>query len=695
MNRATRLLAPFLLLLCGQALAAETLDATNRDFDQLHLTLRVEPDIRARTIRGEALLRFASLVYDMKRLRLHSLDTTVKSVTDGLSRELPFTHEKGILSIGLARPLAKGEESEVVVTYESKPTRGIYFHAPSEKHPHIPLSLYSQGEGTDNRRWIPCYDEPDDRLTLELLAVVPDELKTVSNGLKVSERYLPGPRREDHWVFDQRLPTYCICLSIGPYETHVEEHGKLLLETNAFKGDLDQARIAFGRVGPMIDFFGEYLGVPYPYGRYAHTLVWEFVFGGMENTTATTMNMRLLHPKEVMPNFSADSITAHELAHQWFGDYLTCETWSHIWLNEGFATYFTDLFFEQAEGTDEFRVRRWRQTHGYMRGTPHPERLKLKRSERGDQPLELFGGKQYNRGAAILHQLRLELGDDVFRKAMGRYVREHADSAVVTDELRRSVEREAGCDLSWFFDQWVYGAGYPALEVSYRAPTRPAWDRTASRAPPVFRGGDLLLTVRQTQPQGGGQGLFRLTVPVRVETQGGVIRERLAVHLREHEFAIPVKGAVRHVRVDDGAWLLARVTTKQPVGAWDHQARSDEDVVGRIDAIQVLEKHGERGAKVIAEVLEKDPFYAVRVEAARILARHPSSPHALRALLSARNDADSRVREAAYQALGGFTREQAGAAVIEGLRAEKHPYVLAAAARAAGRLHLEAAFETL
>ncbi len=656
------------------------LDRTDRDFDQEHLVLRIRPDIRAGTVTGTAELSFLALTDGFRVLRLHSRETKVFSVTDGAGTPLLFELKDGELRMTLSHPLAKGAAGKVTIRYESKPTRGMYFHVPTKAEPQVPLSCYTQGEGADNRHWFPSYDLPDDRMTVELFIDVPDELKTISNGLMTGEQYRPGPRRIDHWVMSERLPSYLVSVVVGDYECWLEEHDGVLLEVNAFKGTLEQARYTFDRTKEMLDFFSEYLDHPYPYQRYAQTFVWDFLYGGMENTTATTMNMRLLHGPEVRPNFDASSIVAHELAHQWFGDLVTCESFSHLWLNEGFATYMTDLFFEEADGIDEFRVRRRRQNGSYLAGTPKPSELGHTRSPRGDQPLELYGGKNYNRGAAILNQLRLELGDEKFQAGLRLYLDRHDDGTATSDDLKRAFSDAAGRDLTWFFDQWVYGAGYPVLRVTKE----------------YFPGRKMLkLRIRQEQPEGGGQGLFRLTVPIRVQTADGALPARATIFEREHVFEMPCAQAPRYVRIDDGSFILARVENEQGFAEWADQAETCPDVAGRIDALHALVTFGSRGAKVIAKALAGDHFYAVRSEAAGLLARLPESPDALAGLLSAVTDEDTRVREAAYLALGSRTRKEAGAVVLDAAWRLKQPYVLAAAARATGRLRPTEAFEAL
>jgi len=668
----------------GAADPAPPLDATTRDFDQLHLAVRVTPRIAEGSVDGEATLTFASLADPLRTLRLHSEDTSVLGVRDGAGRALEFRLEGGVLSVSLAEPLPRGKETSVTVAYRSRPVHGMYFHAPTPENPDRPLQVYSQGEGSDNRRWIPCYDEPDDRLTVEVFARVPVDLRTVSNGTLLESRPAEGGLREDHWRLDQRIPTYLVSLIAGKFDVATGRHRDVPLEYLGPPGRAEEAREGCSGTPAMMAFFETWLGVPYPYPRYAQTTVWDFVYGGMENASATTMNMRLLQAPGDRPNYSADGLVAHELAHQWFGDLLTCRTWDHLWLNEGFATYFTDLFFESRDGPEEFALHRHGHNREYMDGTPDASKLGLSRNPRGDVPLELFGGKQYDRGAAILHELRLEVGDDAFRRGISRYVRDNADRAVTSEDLRRAVEAEAGRDLRWFFDQWVYGAGYPVLKVSCEF-------AGAADGPGVARG-----SVEQEQPGGGGQAeAFRLTVPVRIGVGEDAVRARLDLRRRRQTFDVPLGGKARGpLRFGEGGGLLARVEVRQDRDLWAAMLATDSDVTGRVDAVEALREWPDFAAPRLAQSLAADPCWAVRREAARALGAMGGRT-SLDALLAAHSDPDSRVREAAAEALGGRTREEAGTALLAILASDASPYVRAAAARSLGRLRAEGSYEAL
>ncbi len=678
---AALLLGLFLAPLLARSAMADgppvPLDPATRDFDQLHLDLHVTPHIAKGTIDGKATLRFASLADGLTVLRLHCQDTEVHGVVDASGRKLTWHLTKNILSIDLPGPLAVGAESEVTTTYTSTPRHGLLFHAPTAEHPQTPRFLYSQGEGTNNRRWIPCYDEPDDRLSWDVFATVPADLQTVSNGHLVAGAGQGDHARTDHWTFAHRAPTYLISLIVGKLETITQQHGDIQLDYSAPPGHHAQLASSLSETPNMLDFYGTYLDAPYPWQRYAQTYVWDFLYGGMENVTATTLNMRALHTPATRPNYSADGLVAHELAHMWFGDLLTCRTWKHIWLNEGFATYMTDLFFEHRYGRDAFLVRRRGQNRGYMRSTPTAGGLKLKADPRGDIPLELFGGKEYSRGAGILHTLRLTLGDEVFRDALRAYVKRYRDQPVTSENLRRTCEEVAGMDLSWFWKQWVYGSGYPKLDVRF--------DR-----------GTHELIVRQTQKRAGGQGLFRLRVPVRWGADGSV--QTVTITKAEHRFPYPEQDGGTYLRFGVGGDLLMQVVQHQGRGAWAEQLARDPDVTARMDAAEALETYGQAAVDVLSHAIGKDASWAVRKTAAEVLGRLEGGNKAhlvLAALRLGTQDADARVRAAAVTALGNKTRDMAGAVVARALKEDVHPYVRAAAARALGRLKGKGAFETL
>ncbi|MBW2236820.1 MAG: HEAT repeat domain-containing protein [Deltaproteobacteria bacterium] len=669
LGRLTLVCLLLLPLTAGSARAEEKraprpLDAATRDFHQQHLEIHITPDIPAGTVKGRVRLRFESTVDGLEVLRLHCVDTLVAAVRDSAGRSVKFALKKGVLHIPLRGALARGAVSSVEIEYTSKPRRGLYFHSPGELCPDRPQFMYSQGQSSDNRRWIPCYDQPDDRCSWDIHVTRPKALRSVSNGVLVGTED-KGETCIDHWQYAARAPTYLISLIVAPLETIRTKWRDVSVEFSALPGHTAALKTSLAETSNMLEFFSNYLEAPYPWPRYAQTYVWDFVYGGMENVTATTLNMRALHTQAARPNYRSEGLVAHELAHMWFGDLLTCRTWKHIWLNEGFATYFTDLFFEHRFGEDEFLLKRRGQNRGYLKGTPRASELKLEPDPRGDIPLELFGGKQYSRGAAILHNLRRHLGDDVFRDAIRAYVKRHRDNPVTSEELRTVTEAAAGVDLAWFWNQWVYGLGYPKLDVRY--------DGKAKQ-----------LIVRQTQKRGGGQGLFRIRVPIRWGKDGPITP--LTIYRERHVFPMEAKG--KFLRFGVGGDLLMQVTQHQSPGAWTAALAADPDLTGRMDAAEAMEEFGPVAIPALAKAVDEDAAWAVRKTCVEILGRLEGPGRDL-TLLAAAKDADPRVREAAMDALASTSRAAAGSALVEAALKDPHPYVRAAAARGIGKLKVD------
>jgi aminopeptidase N len=657
------------------------LDMSTRDFDQVHLDLTVKPDLEKGTVEGVARHEFTSLVDGLATLRLHSQDTEVRGVVCPKGSPLKFETKDGVLSIALPAALKSGEATSVTITYTSTPKLGLLFHRPTPENPGTPLFLYSQGQGSDNRRWVPCYDEPDDRLTWDLHVTAPKALKTVSNGTLATSKENADGTRTDDWHFPWRSPTYLLSLIVADLETVTETWtGKgpdarpVSVEYNAVPGRHEELVTALRETPHMLGVFSELTGEAYPWPRYAQTFVWDFLYGGMENTTATTLNMRALHTEAARPNYMSEGLVAHELAHMWFGDLLTCKSWDHIWLNEGFATYLTDVWFEHRHGEEALLLRRREQNEGYMAGTPDAGALDLKKEPRGDIPVELHGGKQYDRGAAILHTLRREIGDEAFWDGVKRYVAGRRDCAVTSEDLRHAMEAAAGRDLKWFWEQWVYGAGYPVLEVTH--------------AP-----GSNMMTVRQVQSRRGPQGLFRITVPVRAGADGPV--QRMLVTQEKHDFFLGRPAP--YVRVGVQGDLLMKVRYQPSLDTLGVMLR-DPDVNARLDAAYALEPYGQQGVAALATAVEKDASYAVREECARVLGRLQGGEwgaDATKALIAAAKDEDPRVRETALEALGAGPRALVAATLLQAARTETKDYPRAAAAKALGRVHAEGAFEEL
>ena len=329
-----------------------------------------------------------------------------------------------------------------------------------------------------------------------------------------------------------------------------------------------------GKTPQMIRFFGEKIGQPYPYAKYAQVCVPDFLAGGMENITATTMTDSALGDEIAALEGDCDGLVAHELAHQWFGDLLTCKDWSHIWLNEGFASYFDALFAENDRGEDAFRLEMHGALEGYL-GSDRSYRRPIVEA-RYESSEDMFDGVTYAKGACVLHALRGLLGDRAWWKGIRGYVAAHKFEVVETDDFRKAMEAASGKDLKWFFDQWVYKAGHPELKVRWHYEDA---DKTVR------------VQVQQTQKLDDQTPLFRLPTTLEITEDAGKTRVvPIVIDGRSHEFVIPCATRPRMVQIDPEGWLIKELDFEKPAEENLFQLEHAACVLGRLDAAEALVK---------------------------------------------------------------------------------------------------------
>ena len=310
--------------------------APDRVVDILHIALEIEVDPAARTVAGTATLRAAALA-PTKVVELDAVELTIESVTAN-GKKATFRHDGKKLRIELGSQLQPAEELVLAVEYRGAPRRGLYFTAPDDGYPDKPTQAWTQGQDEDSRYWFPCFDSPNEKATSEVIATVPAGMFALSNGTLVSDRS-HGGKRVVHWRLDVPHSCYLITLAVGELATIEHRWRDIVVTYHAAKGREAEAERTLARTPRMLEVLSERFGVDYPYTRYAQVFVADFIFGGMENTTATTLTDTILYDERAALDFDADALVAHELAHQWFGDLLTCKDWGEIWLNESFATY--------------------------------------------------------------------------------------------------------------------------------------------------------------------------------------------------------------------------------------------------------------------------------------------------------------------------------------------------------------------
>ncbi len=611
-----------------------------RDADIKHIKAELTIDAKKPEIRGTVTHTLTPLHPFLNRLELDcGSKLKVSRVTVGPNKApCTFSTSGDKLSIDLDKAYGTGDTLQLAIEYAGSPDRGIRFILPDPAYPEKPMAIWTQGEAEDTHHWLPCYDYPNDRATTEMIVTVEKPLTVLSNGVLVATRPGPGNTVTYHWKMDVPFVSYLISLAVADFSVYHDKVGELPVDYYVARSiDEATARRFMGKTPRMIAFFDRVTGRPYPYAKYAQACMPEFG-GGMENITATTMTDQMLHDEIAELEENADGLVSHELAHQWFGDLLTCKDWSHLWLNEGFASYFGPLFTEHDRGEDAFRLEMHQEQQGYL-GSDREYRRPIvePRYESSD---DMFDAMTYNKGACVLHMLRGLLGDEAWWKGIRRYVAEHQLEVVETDDFRKAMEAASGKDLKWFFDQWVYKAGHPELKVRWRYEPQ---DRTVR------------VRIEQTQEVDGQTPLFRLPTTLEVAEDAGTVRTiPIVIDGDVQEFIIPAATRPRLVQIDPQGWLIKQVDFPRSDEESLFQLEHASSVLGRLDAARALvgksaSRFGVSLALSRAAKREKS-VYARR----QLVELMTNGNEAFRAaLIEAAKDPEARVRVAA---IGGLAR---------------------------------------
>jgi aminopeptidase N len=668
--------------------------APDRPCDIVHIALTLQLDIAQQSLQGTCATTVRAVQEAVPGIMLDAVDLQIAQVRQAGGGALAYDYDGQRLRVTFPEPLQRGAPATVEVDYSvTKPRLGLYFIVPDAAYPHKPVQVWSQCQDEDARYWFPCFDAPNEKATTEMTVTVPQPYFALSNGtlLSTTRDEVTGTITY-HWLQDQPHSTYLMTLVVGEFSERTEMVDSLPVQWYVTPGREDDGQRAFGDTPEMVRFFSQKLGVPYPWNKYAQIAVSDFVFGGMENTTATTQTDLTLHDARAHLDFSSNGLVAHELAHQWFGNLLTCKHWSHAWLNEGFATYFDALFHEHHRGLDEFRYCMHQNAKAYFREDGEEYRRPIVTNVY-KEPIDLFDHHLYEKGSLVLHMLRYMLGDEAFWDSLRQYVTANRYQVVETVDFERAIETATGRNLQAFFQQWVYKGGHPEYQVEF------AWDDTTRIA---------TVTVRQQQQTSIEHGvetplfdmpvqlLFALSEGEGASAEQGPSVFPLRVHEQLHTFHIALPAKPRWMSFDPGNWILKTLRLKVPKDMLIAQLQHDPDSMGRIYAAEALGEIGSLEAVAnLRQVLEQETFWGVQAEVARILGKI-HTPAALEALLANTHLPHPKARRAVVTALGEFKDDQTAAALIEVMQSGDVSYfVEAEAAAALGKTRRDSALAPL
>jgi aminopeptidase N len=652
----------------------------DRPFAVEHLTLDVTLDVAAKRIHAVAALDVRRIDPAAEELALDAIGFEVEALTlDGKPVKWRYDGRTLLVSI-----LPDQDKGRVSVAYRASPRRGLYFLEPDEHYPNRPRQVWSQCQEEDARHWIPCHDRPDLKMTTEVIAHVPNGWYALSNGALESSRRPKTGNFTYHWKMTQPHSSYLLTLVAGEFaeiaDTAKVGNVEIPLTYLVPRGREEDARRTFCRTPEMIRHFSDVTGVPYPWNKYAQIVVSDFIFGGMENTTATTLYEHVLFDERAAVDVSSDDLISHELAHQWFGDYVTCRAWYEAWLNEGFATFFEHVWREKDLGRDEYDYGLKSDLASYM-SEAHGRYRRAIVCQDYDAPLDLFDRHLYEKGALVLHALRAELGDALFWEGVRSYLDAHARDGVETRDLQRAMEDVSGRGLGRFFEQWVHKAGHPELDIAL------TWEK-----------GILIVSAKQMQSTTDGvPACFELPLDLDLgDADGGLERRTVRIAERQQTFALPTPQRPSFVVVDPDARIVGDLRIKAPGDMLREQLSKAPKSRARWLAAQALARFDDPATvqALIGTLADDNAFWGTRAECAVSLGklRVREGFDALKAALRTRHP---KVRRAAVEALGCFKTPEALEAIRPHALCDDSYLVEAEAARALGRTRQPGAFDTL
>ncbi len=592
------------------------------------------------------------LVLDAKYMDVRE----VSIVKAGKRTPLQYTYDSLQLHITLDKEYKKDEQFEIFVDYTANPERvtadaaaiagnkGLYFINPKGEDKDKPTEVWSQGETEYNSVWFPTIDKPNQKTTVQISLNTPDKYVTLSNGnlIKQTKNAADGTRT-DVWKQDLPISPYVIMIFAGPHKIIHDKWGTMPVDYYVEEKYAPYAKDIFGNTPEMIDFYSKTLGVKYPWSKYDQVIVRDFIAGAMENVGAVTHAEYLNQTSREMIDDDYESQISHELFHHWFGDYVTCESWSNIPLNESFATYGEYMWIEHKYGIDEADYHSMNDLDNYI-AEAESKQVDLIRFDYSDKE-EMFDAHSYQKGGRVLRMLRNYLGDEAFYAGLKLYLESNKFKSVEIHNLRMAMEEVSGQDLNWFFNEWFLSKGHPLVDVYHYY--------YASDSGGV----DVTLDIYNSRSDDGGNYPFRFPVKIDFYVNGQVITIDTTVDDSYEYWTFNMPDTPQLVNFDADKVLLCSKTEDKTVAEYVFQYRNAPKFMDRYEAVEnfALNQYDSTRAFDGLVLAMDDKFWAIRKYAIDNLDSYSLEEHTTvmdKLATVAKKDPKSKVRAAAIDKLG-------------------------------------------
>ncbi|RPD48407.1 M1 family peptidase [Hymenobacter sediminis] len=549
----------------------------------VHTKLDVRFDYAKRQLLGREWVTLQPVAYATDSLRLDAKGMDIKSVTmvNGTdTKTLKFDYNQEQMLVHLDKLYTPGQQYTVYIEYVAKPdelktkgseaitdAKGLYFINPDSTEAGKPRQIWTQGETEASSAWFPTIDKPNQKTTAEISMTVPARYVTLSNGALTSQKNNPDGTRTDTWKQELPHSPYLFMMAVGDFKITKDTWRGKEVSYYLEPKYAPFAKQIFGNTPEMLEFFSQRLGVDYAWNKYAQVVVRDYVSGAMENTSATLHGEFLQKDARGLLDAeyaNGESVIAHELFHQWFGDLVTAESWSNLTVNESFADFSEALWAEYKYGQDAGDAHAYMNMRNYLR-SPADAQKHLVRFHYADKE-DMFDLVSYQKGGQILNMLRNYLTDDVFFAGLKKYLTDNKFGNGEAHQLRLALEAVSGQDLNWFFNQWYFNSGHPVVTIDY------AYD--AGRK-------EQAVTIKQTQP---GQ-VFQLPMAVDVYVNGKAQRHQVVMRQATQTFRFPAASKPNLVNVDADKVLLWQKTDNKPFAEYAYQYKNAPRFVDRREAV--------------------------------------------------------------------------------------------------------------
>lgn len=584
-------------------------ESPERINDLLHTKLNVSFDWEKKHLLGEATLDFKpyfhaqnSVTIDAKGFDIHQISLVGDN---GVKTDLEYKYNDLQITVDLDRFYNRNETYTLYINYTAKPddlvieggdaitdAKGLYFINPDGSEDK-PKQIWTQGETESSSCWFPCIDKPNERCTQEIAITVQEKYTTLSNGILTNSTTNTNGTRTDLWIQKKEHAPYLFMMAVGEFSITEDKWRDLDVNYYVEPEQEKHAQRIFGKTPEMMEFYSQLLGFDYPWEKYSQVIVRDYVSGAMENTTAVIHGEFVYSDEREFIDDPNEMIVAHELFHHWFGDWVTCESWPNLPLNEGFATYGEYLWMEGKYSADDAAHYIHSDLKQYLSESTRKQVNHIRFDN--ENPNNMFDSHSYAKGGRILHMLRYAIGYEAFFKGLEYYLTEYANQAVEVHQLRLAMEHISGEDLNWFFNQWFLASGHPLISVVQ-----------------TIENHKVSLTISQNQSL-ETTPLYRIPLNIGIYENGVVKQFTIELNKQEERFVFETSSKADLVVFDTDHYLLADISFNKTDEQLIYQLKNAPHYFDRMEAVDSLANSTNFAMQSIAvKMALNDSFWAIK-----------------------------------------------------------------------------------